>query len=45
MLAVISVLFAVGNGRQERWTPLTIVLAVIGVAVVITIRVARSRRS
>ena len=42
---LLASLLAIGNGRQERWTPLTIVLAVIGVAVVIAIRVARSRRS
>jgi hypothetical protein len=38
-------LLAIGNGRPERWTPLTIGIAVVGVAVVIAIRVARSRRS
>ncbi|HMJ75698.1 MAG TPA: hypothetical protein VK507_06985 [Iamia sp.] len=45
MLGMLSVVLAVGGSRQERWTPLTIVLAVVGVAVVIAIRVARRRRS
>lgn len=38
-------LLAAGGDRQGRWTPLTIALAVVGVAVVIAIRIARSRRS